>query len=125
MKDGKVIKVLLCILLTFFLLYGYFKSRNDGNELHESGIIVVGKVEKRIPGGWRQSSRLTYSYKFADKDYEDDFVPRDGKYDIFINKRIPILVSKREPEINRVFVYASSFVEFGYVFPDSLKWIND
>ena len=72
---------------------------------------------------------IDYIINLKSKEYKGSsrYLTRDITYDncrsFIINKTFPVVYSPSNPSVSSILITPNDFSNFGYPFPDSLKWV--
>jgi hypothetical protein len=111
----------LTYLITFIFLFlsieniiKYSRKKNK--------ILVTGNILGFSKGGSNSGTFIDYQYNFQNKVYNGtDTKTVNGR--IFIKKNFPVVINKKWPSSSKILLLPENFEEYGYSFPDSLKWV--
>jgi hypothetical protein len=111
----------LTYLITFIFLFlsieNIIKYSRKNNK-----ILVTGNILGFSKGGSNSGTFIDYQYSFQNKVYNGtDTKTVNGR--IFIKKKFPVVINKKWPSSSKILLLPENFEEYGYSFPDSLKWV--
>jgi len=117
----RIYGVFFIITMLLLFMYGLYKK----NDIKESFEISVARISKT-----HESSRgyLGYEYEFFFKNekYTNSGILFTSYYafnEIFINKFIPVVFSKKNPNNSELLLQINDFEEYNMTYPDSLNWL--
>ena len=110
----------LFIGIFIFLIIDLIRHFEQYN-LKKNKILINGEFLEYISGG-RSGDWINYKYEYKSKTYEG------SKYKVvlsrnFIGKSFPIVLNSKNPSSSEMLILPEDFEEFGYTFPDTLKWV--
>lgn len=108
--------IILFFVLLIFFIQGQFKKRG----LKECHKFATGKINAIFDIGSAPNG-TNYIYKINGVEYESLIT---GKYYYgLVNKKFPVIYKCDEPDFSKILIEPDDFKEFGYKYPDSLKWV--
>jgi hypothetical protein len=110
------------LILIFFILFSipYY----DNYFLKKNKLLISGTIIKFESGGGKNSvvDYINYKYNYNSKEYNDIKTKTvNGK--IFLGQNFPVIINKKKPSSSKMLILPIDFEEYGYSFPDSLKWV--
>jgi hypothetical protein len=114
----KYISLFIGIFIFLILvLFSYFEQYN----LKKNKILINGEFLEYKSGG-RSGVWINYKYEFNSITY------KGSKSKVvysrnFIGKSFPTVINSKNPSSSEMLILPEDFEEFGYTFPDSLKWV--
>jgi hypothetical protein len=118
MKKKYISLVIGLFILLIVYIIGYFEEYN----LKKNKILINGEFLEYKSGGNKSGDWIHYKYEYKSKTYEG------SKYKVvlsrnFIGKSFPIVLNSKNPSSSEMLILPEDFEEFGYTFPNTLKWV--
>lgn len=93
----------------------------DKKSLKKCHLLSKGKITLVNTGPPAGSSGTKYSYVANGETYTGKI---NDKYYYFLKgKELPVIYSCKNPGYSKLLVEPEDFIEYGYIFPDSLYWV--
>jgi hypothetical protein len=115
----KYISLFIGIFIFLILvLFSYFEQYN----LKKNKILINGEFLEYKSGGNKSGDWINYKYEYKSKTYKGSI--RKVVYSRnFIGKSFPTVINSKNPSSSEMLILPEDFEEFGYTFPDTLKWV--
>jgi hypothetical protein len=112
------------VVIVYLLIQGKNGDIAKNKILRNMDIVPCKIIDFRYGGNGGSMFTYTLAYKnrvYTYKSYSR-FISSNGK-EMFLRKRIPVALSKNEPDYHAILITPDDFKSLGLNFPDSLKWV--
>jgi hypothetical protein len=130
------IVLLICVVVIgIVFLPGYYKCKNYDRAIKTNSSLTIGKVYG-FSDPRKQAQTLKFKFEFDGKTFYATSSCSDPGWRVFEGayrrlypeikgKFFPVFFSKDNPtKYSKILVTAADFKEYGFNYPDSLKWIE-